>query len=176
MSHQNELAKALCCLVILGFVVAHQTSAELAVPEPDTVAGVPNAEAILGELDPETQRYQAEVRQLDDRKNVWQSWVYAFKISPPEIRAELWEDLEQVKQQPGPDLQAIVADIETEKAQRAARASDYDEETLLYKAALADAGYSQVEVDGLVEIFAPAIPVVRQAYWNDVYNKLGNRQ
>jgi len=176
MSNRKKSAKLLCCLVILGFAVAHQASAESEAPESDTDAGAPNAEAVLGELDPETQRYQAEVRQLDVQKNVWQSWVYAFKISPPEIRAKLWDELEQVKQQPGPDLPAIIADIEAEKAERAARASDYDEETLRYKAALEDAGYSQVEVDGLVEIFAPAIPVVRQAYWNAVNRKPGDGQ
>jgi len=151
MSNRKKSAETVCCLVILGFAVAHQASAESEAPESDTVVGAPNTEADLGELDPETQRYQAEVRQLDVRKNIWQSWVYAFKISPPEIRAKLWDELEQVKQQPDSDLPAIIADIEAEKAERAARASDYDEETLRYKAALQDAGYSQVEVDGLVE-------------------------
>jgi len=174
MSNRKKSPKLLCCLVILGFALAHQASAESDAPESDTVVGAPNAESDLGELDPETQRYQAEVRQLDVRKNIWQSWVYAFKISSPEIRAELWDELEQVKQQPDPDLSAIIADIEAENAERAARTSDYDEETLRYKAALEDAGYSQVEVDGLVKIFAPAIPIVRQAYWNAVNRKPGD--
>lgn len=136
----------------------------------------PYLETGLGELDAETQRYQAEVRQLDLPDNVQNTWVYGFKISPPQIRARIWDELERYQQQQAEqDLPGTLAAVQAEQAEQAARRSNYDAETLRYQAALERAGYSQVEVDGLVAIFAPAVDVVRQVYWNEVNRKLNGQ-
>jgi hypothetical protein len=95
---------------------------------------------------------------------------------PPENRANIWQELEQARQQPDADLSAIIAEAAAERAERDARADDYDEETRRYKAALEKAGYPSAEVDGLVEIFAPSTPVIRQVYWAEVNKRLGSGQ
>lgn len=126
----------------------------------------------LGDLDAETQRYMAEVRQLNVRENVWKPWVMAFKYSGPEIRVELWDELERHKgQDPMADVPAQMAAIEAEQAERDERRNRYDAETLRYKEALEKAGYPQVEVDGLVEIFAPSTEAVRQVYWSSIQQR-----
>jgi hypothetical protein len=95
-------------------------------------------------------------------------------VSRPENRANIWQELEQARQQPDADLSAIIAEAAAERAERDARADDHDEETRRYKAALERAGYTSAEVDGLVEIFAPATPVIRQVYWTEVNKRLGS--
>jgi hypothetical protein len=135
----------------------------------------PYLETGLGELDAETQRYQAEVRQLGLPENVENTWVYGFKISPPDIRAGIWEELERYRQQqPEQQLPAAREAIEAEQAEREARKSKYDDETRRYQAALEQAGYSRAEVDGLTEIFAPSPPAVREVFWADLKSRQGN--
>ena len=130
----------------------------------------PYLETGIGPLDAETQRYQAELQQLGLAENEVMPMVYAFKNSSAELRAGQWEDLENLRsQQADQDLAAQMAEIEAEQA---ARGSNYDAETLRYKAALQRAGHSQAEVDGLTEIFSPAPEVVRKIYWDEVTGKL----
>jgi hypothetical protein len=62
------------------------------------------------------------------------------------------------------------------RSKSARRKTAHDEETRRYKAALERAGYTSAEVDGLVEIFAPATPVIRQVYWTEVNKRLGSGQ
>ena len=120
----------------------------------------------IGPLDAETQRYQAELSQLGLDQNEIMSMVYGFKIAEANLRAEIWDQLEQQKiQHAETNTLQVIADIEAENAQRS---SDYDAETLRYKSTLQQADYSQTEVDGLTEIFAPAPQVVRQVYWKEV--------
>jgi len=120
----------------------------------------------IGPLDAETQRYQAELRQLGFDQNEIMGMVYGFSIAEAGLRADIWDQLQKQKiQQAETNLPQIIADTEAENAQRS---SNYDGETLRYKSALQQAGYSQAEVDGLTEIFAPAPQVVRQVYWKEV--------
>jgi len=130
----------------------------------------PYLETGIGPLDAETQRYQLELQQLGLAENEVMPMVYAFKISSVDLRAGQWEDLENLRQQQASqNLAAEVAEIEAEQA---ARGSNYDAETLRYKAALERAGHSQAEVDGLTEIFSPAPEGVRKVYWDEVTRKL----
>jgi hypothetical protein len=121
-------------------------------------------------LDGETQRYRDGLQGLELEENEIMSLVYGFKISSPEIRAGIWEELEQTRNQLAEqDLSTEIAKIEAEQAQRG---SNFDAETLRYKAALEQAGYSPTEVDGLVEIFSPSPEMVRKVYWDEVAGKL----
>ena len=123
----------------------------------------------LGELDAETQRYMAEAQQLGVSDNVWKPWVMSFKYSPADIRSGLWEELEQHRGQDlMADLPGQLEAVEAEQTEQAQRASQYDAETLRYKAALEQAGYSATEVSGLTSNFAASAAAVRQIYWNDV--------
>lgn len=148
----------------------------LVVPNPGfadpAVDGLDSKVTGIGPLDAETQRYQAELSQLGLDQNEIMSMVYGFKIAEVNLRADIWDQLEQQKiQHAETNLPQIIADIEAENAQRS---SDHDGETLRYKSALQQAGYSQAEVDGLTEIFAPAPQVVRQVYWKEVKNSANN--
>lgn len=176
MKYETTLVRHLFPLIVLSSAVTITAFAQsdISGPAPAIVAGDLDAE--LGELDAETRRFQAEVARLDVRDNVRRTWVYAFKISTPENRANIWQELEQARQQPDADLSAIIAEAAAERAERDARADDHDEETRRYKAALEKAGYPSAEVDGLVEIFAPATPVIRQVYWTEVNKRLGSGQ
>jgi hypothetical protein len=137
MKYETTLVRHLFPLIVLSSAVTITAFAQsdISGPAPAIVAGDLDAE--LGELDAETRRFQAEVARLDVRDNVRRTWVYAFKISTPENRANIWQELEQARQQPDADLS---------------------------------------EVDGLVEIFAPATPVIRQVYWTEVNKRLGSGQ
>ena len=129
----------------------------------------PYLETGLGDLDAETQRYKAEVSQLDVPENVWQPWVMVFSNSGPDIRSNMWEDLERYRAQHDPaDLAAQRAEIEQEQAEREERASRYDGETLRYRDALRAAGYTEEEVKGLTEVFSISSPSMRQIYWNNI--------
>jgi hypothetical protein len=176
MKYETTLARPLFTLIVLSSAAAITAFAQSDTSGPAPAAEARGLDAEPGKLDAETRRFQTEVAQLDVRDNVRRTWVYAFKISTPENRANIWQELEQARQQPDADLSAIIAEAAAERAERDARADDYDEETRRYKAALERAGYTSAEVDGLVEIFAPSAPVIRQVYWAEVNKRLGSGQ
>ena len=128
----------------------------------------------LGELDAETERYQAEVQQLGVPENVWKPWVAAFRASSPGIRAGLWEELEAHRGEAPPtaDIDEQLQAIEAENAERRARLDAADSETQRYRDALERAGYTQAEIDGMVEVFNISPEAVRQAFWADVNARL----
>lgn len=129
----------------------------------------PYLETGLGELDAETLRYQAEAQQLDVPENVWMPWVLVFRDASPEIRAEMWKELLAFRTQQNPvEVAAQRAQIEQEQAQREQRASRYDQETLSYRDALQDAGYSEAEVKGLTEVFSASPKAMRRVYWSSI--------
>jgi hypothetical protein len=102
MKYETTLVRHLFPLIVLSSAVTITAFAQsdISGPAPAIVAGDLDAE--LGELDAETRRFQAEVARLDVRDNVRRTWVYAFKISTPENRANIWQELEQARQQPEP--------------------------------------------------------------------------
>jgi hypothetical protein len=104
MKYETTLVRHLFPLIVLSSAVTITAFAQsdISGPAPAIVAGDLDAE--LGELDAETRRFQAEVARLDVRDNVRRTWVYAFKISTPENRANIWQELEQARQQPDADL------------------------------------------------------------------------
>jgi hypothetical protein len=110
MKYETTLVRHLFPLIVLSSAVTITAFAQsdISGPAPAIVAGDLDAE--LGELDAETRRFQAEVARLDVRDNVRRTWVYAFKISTPENRANIWQELEQARQQPDADLSAIIAE------------------------------------------------------------------
>jgi hypothetical protein len=129
----------------------------------------PYLETGLGELDDETQRYQTEAQHSDVPENVWQPWVLIFHDASPDIRAELWNELENYKAQHNPaEIAERLAEIEQERAEREQRVNSYDSETRNYRDALRAAGYSDDEVKGLTEVFAVSPPAMRQVYWNSI--------
>lgn len=123
----------------------------------------PYLETGLGELDEETAAYQAELLQMGLAENEAAGMTLSFRDSSAELRESMWGDLENYRAQANPDqLAAAIAEAEAEQL---ARGGNYDAETLRYKEALEQAGWSPEEVAGLVEIFSPAPEVVRQIYW-----------
>lgn len=123
----------------------------------------------LDAIDAETGRYQAAVRQLGVVRNVEESWVYVFSLSPPEVRAAMWEDLEVYREQTASDkVSAALREGQKEQVGKAERESRYDAETSRYQAALQAAGYPAAESAGLTAAFAPSTPAIRQVYWNSI--------
>ncbi|MHC4146738.1 MAG: hypothetical protein ACYSUD_18445 [Planctomycetota bacterium] len=112
--------------------------------------------------DAETKRFEAELKQYEERENVIASFVYSFQISSPEQRAELWQELENDK--------AEMA--ESERRQKAAAleqqarpTNGYDAETLRYKAAVENLDLPPDVVEDLVEMFQSNDAAMRQVLW-----------
>jgi hypothetical protein len=126
----------------------------------------PYLETGLGELDAETRRYQGELQQLGLPEVQVTSMTHTFKVSPPEIRQGIWRDLEQY--QGSGREEALAAEMDEIRAEQSQRKQNYDDETLRYQRALQEAGYTEAEVAGLTEIFAPAPESTRKVFWQTV--------
>ena len=81
--------------------------------------------------------------------------THTFQTSPPEARARLLQDLSKHRKQRAESKSfPESAELQAEQTQGG---SNYDAQTLRFKAALEQAGYSAAEVSGMVDIFAPPL-------------------
>ncbi len=87
----------------------------------------------------------------------------AFAAATPDKRANMWADLEFVRQELAKEeMQELL------KIRAQVDSPDYDAETLSYKAALQRAGKSADDVHGLVTLFSISRPQIRQVLWDDL--------
>ena len=115
--------------------------------------------------DAETQKFEAELQQFELRENIVASFVYAFQISSPEQRTDLWQQLEQDKAEAVELRQQQEADALDRQSQPP---GDYDAETLRYKAAVEKLDLPADVVDDLVEMFQSNDAPFRETLWERV--------
>lgn len=162
-----------CLILAVGFGAAFRPA--LATADQET-AEAQRATESTAPKDAETQKFEAELRQFERREksglgqyelreNVIASFVYAFQISSPEQRAELWQQLENDK-----------AEVIEQKRQQKADAlemqsqppGEYDAETLRYKAAVEKLDLPADLVADLVEMFQANDAPFRKTLWERV--------
>ncbi len=165
--------RSACLILAVGFGAAFHPA--LASSEQETAEAQPATESTVPK-DAETQKFEAELRQFEQREksglgqyelreNVIASFVYAFQISSPEQRAELWQQLENDK-----------AEVIEQKRQQKADAlemqsqppGEYDAETLRYKAAVEKLDLPADLVADLVEMFQANDAPFRNTLWERV--------
>jgi len=165
--------RSACLILAVGFGAAFHPA--LASSEQETAEAQPATESTASK-DAETQKFEAELRQFEQREksglgqyelreNVIASFVYAFQISSPEQRAELWQQLENDK-----------AEVIEQKRQRKADGlemqsqppGEYDAETLRYKAAVEKLDLPADLVADLVEMFQANDAAFRKTLWERV--------
>lgn len=113
--------------------------------------------------DAETLRFESELKQFELRENVVASFVYAFQIASPELRAELWQQLEKDK------TAEKISKTEADAYKTQSRpAGYYDAETLRYKAAVEELDLSAELVEDLIEMFRSNEAPFRKILWERV--------
>jgi hypothetical protein len=149
-----------CLLLVAIFslsnqaVLAGQNSAESATTTQNT-----------DPKDAETQKFEAELRQFELRQNIVASFVYAFQISSPEQRTDLWQQLEQDKAEAVElrrQQEADALDVQPQPP------GGYDAETLRYKVAVEKLDLPADVVDDLVEMFQANDAPFRETLWERV--------
>lgn len=102
------------------------------------------------ENDTETQKFETDLRQMGLQDNVIASFAYAFQISGPEQRAQLWVGLEKGKAKAAEYIRLQEAMAGTTQAQTLAA---YDAETLRYQSDIEQFGLSPEIMAEMVENF-----------------------
>jgi hypothetical protein len=124
-----------------------------------------------GDKDAETVRFETELRNVSQqsryqaRENVIASQVYIFQVSAPEQRQALWEDMEKSKQQLAENQEKEAEDAESLQNMDT---SEFDAETLRYKAAVEQLDLPPGMVEDLVEMFQSNDAEFRKTLWQRV--------
>ena len=152
---------SLACLLLVS-VFSLSICPVLVRADQDNVASATTATS-TSPKDAETLRFESELRQYELRENVVSSFVYAFQIASPELRAELWQQLEDDK------AAEIISKTEADAYKAQSRPPDYyDPETLRYKAAVENLDLSAELVEDLVEMFRANEAPFRKTLWDRV--------
>ena len=152
------------CLVGLSLAAVFSLSIRAALADQNSAESATATESTAPK-DAETQKFEAELRRLELRKNVVASFVYIFQISSPERRAELWRELEHDKAEAIELRHQQEADALEMQSQPSV---DYDAETLRYKAAVKKLDLPADVVEDLVEMFHANEAPFRKTLWERV--------
>ena len=152
------------CYACLLLVAVFSLSNRAALAYQDSAASATTTQS-TDPKDAETQKFEAELRQFELRENIVASFVYAFQISSPEQRTDLWQQLEQDKAEAVELRQQQEADARDMQSQPP---GDYDAETLRYKAAVEKLDLPADVVYDLVEMFQANDAPFRETLWERV--------
>jgi hypothetical protein len=162
-----------CLILVVEFSAAFRPA--LASADRENAEAQPATESTAAK-DAETHEFEAELRQFERRgksglgqyelrENVIASFVYAFQISSPEQRAELWQQLENDKAEAIEQKRQQEADALEMQSQPP---GEYDAETLRYKAAVEKLNLPADLVADLVEMFQANDAPFRNTLWERV--------
>ncbi len=123
------------------------------------------------EKDPETMRFEAEIRSRSQMmrypftENIIAIQVEIFQASAPASRQAIWNELEKTKVQQVEHQQQEIVDAQS---LRDMPTDEFDAETLRYKAAIEQMNLPPAATEDLVKMFQANEAPMREMLWQQV--------